>query len=486
MDYEIRNIDDIEVKDMIILPLFENSIKDSNCNITLLSEGDSVPKKVYEYFKGCDDQSELVHFNTYSLYLVGLGKEINWNKLVSNIANVVSKIYGHKNIETVQILLTCSNLDLELVINAFMISFYRFIDYKTIGVEKYIKKVYFVVDIDEYDKCNLSIQMGSIINEIRGLTNSPRNDINVDNLASYISETCVDNDMYVDIFNRNKLKSMGFNLICGVGDGSMNAPKMAVIHYNNLGDTQPIVLIGKGVLYDSGGYNIKRGSMYYMNDDMYGSVLVYGIIRVCKVFGIRINIVGILPLVENMVSDRAQRPSDICRSYGGLTVDIVDTDAEGRLILADALGYAATFNPSLVIAMATLTGGSDKIFSNKSSIMYSLERYKKFVTPLVRIGKKYGETVTYLPILEEMMDVIKSNRADVKNTDLPGCGKAARIAYPAVFLERFAPRDVPFIFWDISHMCSNNDEALDPGITGYGLRLIVSYIKKLANSITPI
>ena len=486
MDYEIRNIDDIEVKDMIILPLFENSIRDSDCNISLLSECDSVPKKVYEYFKGCADQSELVHFDTYSLYLVGLGKEIDWNKLVSNIGKVVSKIYNHKNIENVQILLTCSNLDLELVINAFMISFYRFIEYKTIGIDKYIKKVYFVVDIDEYDKCNLSIQMGNIINEIRSLTNSPRNDINVDNLASHISETCVDNDIYVDIFNRDKLKSMGFNLICGVGDGSINAPKMTVLHYNNLGNTQPIVLIGKGVLYDSGGYNIKGSSMYYMNDDMYGAVLVYGIIRVCKIFGIRINIVGIIPLVENMVSDKAQRPSDICKSYGGLTVDIVDTDAEGRLILADALGYASQFNPSLVIAMATMTGSSDKIFSNKSSIMYSLERYKKFVNPIVRIGKKYGETVTYIPILEEMMDILKSNRADVKNTDLPGCGKAARFAYPAVFLERFAPKDVPFIFWDISHMGMNNGESLDPGITGYGLRLIVNYIRKLANSISSI
>ena len=338
-----------------------------------------------------------------------------------------------------------------------------------------------MVDLDEYNKCKLSIEMGNIINEIRGLTNSPRNEINVDNLASHISETCIDNDLYVDMLNDKKLKQMGFNLICGVGQGSHNKPKLGVIHYKNRGDTQPIVLIGKGVLYDSGGYNLKGPDMYYMNDDMYGVVLVYGIIRVCKLFDIKINIIGILPLVENMIGKDAQRPSDICKSYNGINVEIVDTDAEGRLIVADALAYSKEFNPVLIIAMATMTASSAKIFSNKSSIMYSREKHKKYINPIIRIGMKYGEIVSYLPILDEALDVIKSDRADVKNTAYPDGDNGNSFVFPAVFLDYFVPKDVPFIFWDISHMCQSVDGVLEPGATGYGLRIMVQYIRKLAN-----
>lgn len=219
--------------------------------------------------------------------------------------------------------------------------------------------------------------------------------------------------------------------------------------------------------------------MYYMNDDMYGAVLVYGIIRVCKIFDVKINIIGIVPLVENMIGNEAQRPSDICKAYNGVNVEVVDTDAEGRLILADALAYCKEFNPVLVIAMATMTSVSEALLSNKSSIMYSRDKYKKYVNPIIRIGKKYGEIVSYIPILDEMSDVIKSNRADVKNCGYPG-GNSKEYAYPAVFLDYFCPKDVPFIFWDISNMCMSDGDIVEPGNTGYGIRIMLNYIRKLA------
>tara|TARA_Y100000389_G_scaffold204455_1_gene257107 strand:- start:4373 stop:5824 length:1452 start_codon:yes stop_codon:yes gene_type:complete len=478
MKYSVRNIDYIEMDGNIILPIFEGSMEKSDCSLSMMMEKDKIPKNIYNIFSGKCDENEVIHMDKYSMYLLGLGTKVEWSKLLLNIDCLVKKIYS-LDINKIQIILTCSNLDLEFVINAFMLSFYRYTNYKSLDDNSYNKTVYFVVDIDEEAKCKLCIKMGNIINEIRSLTNSPRNHINVDNLASHISEQCMDHDIYVDILNYKKLKELGFGLICGVGQGSQNKPKMAVIHYKNLGDTQPIVLCGKGVLYDSGGYNLKGASMYYMNDDMYGAILVYGIIRVCKIFDIKINLIGICPLVENMIGSEAQRPSDICKAYDGTNVEIVDTDAEGRLILGDAIAYAKEFNPILIMAMATMTGCSDKIFSNKSSIMYSRDKYKKYVNPIIRIGKKYGEVVSYLPILDEMLKCIESDRADVKNTDLPSTGKAARFAYPAVFLDHFSPKEVPFIFWDISSMAINSDDG-NPGASGYGLRLMVNYIRKLS------
>ena len=479
MKYEVRNIDYIKMEDTIILPIFEGSMEKTDCSLSMIMEKEKIPQNIYSIFKGKSDQNEVVHMDKYSIYLLGLGSKIEWSKLFCNIDNLVQKL-NKIDTKSIQIILTCSNLDLEFIICAFMLSFYRYNDYKSVSDDTYNRDIYFVVDIDEESKTKQYIKMGSIINEIRGLTNSPRNHINVDNLASHISESCIDKDIYVDILNYKKLKEMGFGLICGVGKGSQNKPKMAVIHYKNLGDTQPIVLCGKGVLYDSGGYNLKGNSMYYMNDDMYGSILVYGIIRVCKIFDIKINIIGICPLVENMVSESAIRPSDICKAYNGEYVDVVNTDAEGRLILADAISYAKEFNPIMIIAIATMTTSSEKILSNKSSIMYSCERYKKYVNPIVRIGKKFGEIVTYLPILDEMEECIKSSRADVKNFNLPSEGPSS-LSYPAVFLEHFVQDNVPFIFWDVSHMSENTLDAGDPGPSGYGIRLMVNYIKKLSS-----
>ena len=265
MKYIVRNIEYIEMDGIIVLPIFEGSMEKSDCSLSMMIDKEKIPKNIYKIFSGKDDENEVIHMDKYSMYLLGLGKKVEWHKLLKNMNNLVKNLQNI-NGNKIQILLTCSNLDLEFIINAFMLLFYKYTDHKSMDERSYDRSIYFVVDIDEESKCKQCIKMGNIINEIRDLTNSPRNHINVDNLASHISETCIDKDIYVDIFNHRKLKEMGFGLINAVGDGSKNKPKMAVIHYKNLGDTQPIVLCGKGVLYDSGGYNLKSNSMYYMND----------------------------------------------------------------------------------------------------------------------------------------------------------------------------------------------------------------------------
>lgn len=462
---------------IIVLPIFEGSMEKSDCSLSMMMDKEKIPKNIYKIFSGKDDENEVIHMDKYSMYLLGLGKKVEWHKLLKNMNNLVKNLQNI-NCNKIQILLTCSNLDLEFIINAFMLLFYKYTDHKSMDERSYDRSIYFVVDIDEESKCKQCIKMGNIINEIRDLTNSPRNHINVDNLASHISETCIDKDIYVDIFNQRKLKEMGFGLINAVGDGSKNKPKMAVIHYKNLGDTQPIVLCGKGVLYDSGGYNLKSSSMYDMNGDMYGAIIVYGIIRVCKIFDIKINIIGICPLVENMIGENSMRPSDIYKSYNGTSVEIVDTDAEGRLILADAISYAKEFNPIMVIAIATMTGSSNYMLANKGSLMFSREKYKKYINPIVRIGNRFGEEIVYMPIRENMLDIIKSSRGDIMNCHLDKNNNGAFI-FPGIFLDYFAPKDVPFMYWDISHM-SENVTSDNPGASGYGLRLMLNYIRKLS------
>jgi leucyl aminopeptidase len=233
-------------------------------------------------------------------------------------------------------------------------------------------------------------------------------------------------------------------------------------------------------MFDSGGYNIKLHNMHEMKNDMTGSAIVYGIFKLLSKMNVKGRFVGLLPLVENMVDSNAYRPGDIIKAYNGKTVEIINTDAEGRLIMADALAYSANFNPSLCIDIATLTGQAGSIFDNKSSVV--LGNSNAHIQQIIKIGMENNEKFWELPMWNEFVNATKSKIADYRN-DAPE-SKASTI-YAGAFLSNFVPKDVNWLHLDIAgvDMLKNDISHRYSGATGEILRTLFEFLYNI-NSVS--
>ena len=252
------------------------------------------------------------------------------------------------------------------------------------------KPALFTLKYDYFEKLKISnaIEMSIITNinqcEVRDLVNEPVNQLNSITYLKHIQKSLSKyKNIKIKVYNQEKLKKMGMNLILAVNKGSVNPPMLVVLEYKNSDnkDDKNICLVGKGVMFDTGGINIKYDEFYDMKSDMAGSALVFGVIKTLADLNIKKNVVGILPLVENDVDGKATHPGDIVKSYSGKTVEILNTDAEGRLILADAIYYCKNYNPKIIIDIATLTGQVAEIFDNiatgiMSNDIKTIEQFK--------------------------------------------------------------------------------------------------------------
>lgn len=278
---------------------------------------------------------------------------------------------------------------------SYILGYYEFTDFKTNkkvdsknrGITYfYHKKKKFQEDIENF------IYEAGVQNELRSLINIPANILTSTVYSKHIKNN-LPSDVKITSYSEKQLKKMGCNLILGVNAGSKNPPIMVVLEYGKKTTAnKTIALIGKGVMFDSGGYNIKHGNFSDMKNDMTGSAIVYGVFKLLSKMKVKGHFIGILPLVENMVSSEAVRPGDILTAYNGKTVEITDTDAEGRLIMADALAYSSKYKPDLCIDIATLTGQAVHIFDSKSSvIMGNNNKYiQQMIKKVLKIMRKYG------------------------------------------------------------------------------------------------
>jgi leucyl aminopeptidase len=304
----------------------------------------------------------------------------------------------------------------------------------------------------------------------RDLVSEPANVLTTTNFAERLKELS-GLGMTVDVLDEAELETLGMRALLAVGQGSASPSKVVVMQWN--GGTKgeaPLALIGKGVVFDTGGISLKPAAgMEEMTMDMGGAGTVAGVMKALALRKAKANVVALVGLVENMPSGTATRPGDVLRSMKGDTIEVVNTDAEGRLVLADVLWYAQErFEPKGVIDLATLTGaiiialGHDKagVFANDDA----------FARQFMKAAEHEGEGAWQMPLGGYYHDIIKSRIADVKNSG----GRPAGSATAAVFLERFIKPGVPWIHLDIAGVCSTPGEtALAPkGATGWGVRAL--------------
>jgi leucyl aminopeptidase len=272
-----------------------------------------------------------------------------------------------------------------------------------------------------------------------------------------------------------QLAKAGFGALAAVGAGSAHPPVLIEIKYSG-GRPQeaPVALVGKGITFDSGGISLKPAAkMEDMKFDMCGAAAVLGTLQAAAELNLPVNLVGVIPAAENLPSGSAARPGDVVRSFSGQTVEIVNTDAEGRLILADGLAYALRHEPAQIIDLATLTGAVVVALGNAATGLIS--NHDGLAAEIILAGEQSGERVWRLPLWDEYRDLLKSEVADLSNMgSRPGAGTIVGGA----FLEKFVG-ETPWVHLDIAGTAySDGDAIYAKGATGVGIRLLVEWLEK--------
>jgi len=329
---------------------------------------------------------------------------------------------------------------------------------------------------------------------VRSVANLPPNECSPDTLACIANEIAdTSPKLKCTVISKNDLKSRGFGGITAVGQGSRNEPNMIILEYrgcgnynggddddndnNNTTSNSPTILVGKAVTFDTGGISLKPGDrMDEMKFDKCGGCTVLGIMKTVAALNLRCNVVGIVPSVENMPGGESYRPGDIIRLYSGKTAEILNTDAEGRLILADAIAYAEKhYAPRAIIDFATLTGAC--IVALGTNVAGMVSNNPDLADQIRESSARTDEEIWELPLNRDYMDMIKSNVADMKNM---GIGRAAGTIAAAAFLRR-AVQDTPWVHLDIAGVAwmqtpSKKRSYKSKGATGFGVRLIMDHL----------
>ena len=308
----------------------------------------------------------------------------------------------------------------------------------------------------------------------RDLVSEPANVINPKTLAQEARKLSK-LGVKVEVLGQARLKQLGMGALLGVAQGSANEPQVVVMHWNGAAaaKTQPVAFVGKGVTFDSGGISIKpSGGMEDMKWDMGGSGVVIGLMKALAARKAKVNAVGVVGLVENMPSGTAQRPGDIVTSMSGQTIEVINTDAEGRLVLADVLWYTQKrFKPKVMIDLATLTGAVIIALGDLHAGLFS--NSDELCDRLGKAGLAVGERIWRLPLASEYDKLIDCDAADMKNVGSRGAGSITA----AQFLQRFVA-GVPWAHLDIAAVTwsKKNKPTVPKGGTGFGVRLLDRFV----------
>ena len=329
----------------------------------------------------------------------------------------------------------------------------------------------------EIEKANSkfsSILLG--VNLTKDLVSEPGNVLHPDEYVNRI-KSLSSFGLKINVLDQKKLKKLGMNALIGVGQGSIRGSYLVTIEWNGSTKKQrPLSFVGKGVCFDTGGISLKPAKfMEDMTYDMAGSAVVVGLMKTLALRKAKVNAVGVVGLVENMPDGNAQRPGDIVKSFSGKTIEILNTDAEGRLVLADALTYTERkFKPQFIIDLATLTGAIIVSLGSEYAGLFSND--DKISEKLFKAGEKVGEKVWRMPLNKNYDKLINSKKADMQNINYVG---GAGSITAAQFLQRFILDKTPWAHLDIAGMAfSKYGGALNSdGATGYGVRLLNKLIE---------
>lgn len=422
--------------------------------------------------------------------LFGLGDKTKWNRGQNSL--IARRYVQYAKSELISEFVT--SLDNMLVkskkeaaiiftVNALMAQF-EFIKYKEKPKEEIpeIKTIYLAVDNKDIDEVAAGIKEGIIIGEevngCRILANTPGGDITPEKLAGAAKTVAQKTGLTVKILDEKEIKKIGMGGITGVSRGSDEKPRFIILEYKKGPKGQkPLVLVGKGVTFDTGGLNLKPDQyMYEMHMDMSGgAAVIHGLAAIARL-KLPINAVGLIPAVENCTSGSSYRPGDILKSLSGKTIEVLNTDAEGRIILADALTYALRYKPGFILDLATLTGAAHVALGNYCSALFSNDG--KLHPLLAEIGQNSGDYVWPLPLWDEYLSEIKGTFADLSN--IAKSDRYGGAIHGAKFLEQFV-ENTPWAHLDIApKMTTIDSELLSKGASGVGVRYIVELAQKYA------
>jgi len=321
-------------------------------------------------------------------------------------------------------------------------------------------------------------EIGRAVNACRTLANTPGGDMTPTTLAKAAEDAVKGLPVKVTVLDRKKMQKLGMGALLGVAKGSTEEPTFTILEYKG-GKGRPIVLAGKGVTFDSGGLNLKSSnSIYEMHMDMSGAASVIHAVALAARLKLKKSIIGLIPSVENMPGNNAYRPGDILKSLSGKTIEVLDTDAEGRLILADALTYAQRFKPSVVIDIATLTGAVVSALVLYASGL--LTREDALAEKLLIAAEESGDYAWRLPLWDEYEERVKGDFADLKNVPGGATSRYGGAIDGGMFLWQFAKElKCPWAHIDMaSRMTSAPGDELAKGAAGAPVRLLVRFIEQ--------
>lgn len=373
---------------------------------------------------------------------------------------------------------------LEAFTEGLLLSFYSFDKYRTKkenGEKKNYPSKLLLYGGPDDSELKWLIDLTDAVYFIRDLINEPVNHLNAPALAEEIRKAGNKAGFTVEVLNKGKIEALKMGGLLAVNKGSVDPPVFCILEWKpeKALNSNPVVLVGKGIVYDTGGLNIKTGDyMDNMKGDMAGAAAVTGVLYTIARTGIPLHVIGLVPATDNRPGGNAYTQGDIIIMYNKMTVEVGNTDAEGRLILADAISYASKFKPELIIDIATLTGSAAMTFGIQAiAVMGNADR--KYFKLLEECGNEVYERTAELPFWDEYGELIKSDIADIKNVG----GKEAGAITAGKFLENFA--DYPLIHIDIAGPGSLKKDdfyRLKSG-PGSGLRLLSTFLKKYASAL---
>ena len=467
LEYDV-NMDNAKNSDILAMGIFE----DKNDSELINSQ---MKGKVGELAFDFSDNQKILYF--------GLGKSENatpedFRRAAGSVmAFIISNKYSSIAVQCPK-----SNKNDDYFCQAFseglVLGSYRFLDFFTGQRGDYHLKKITMVDECCTEASKKGATIASAVCDARNLANNPPNVSTPSRLAEFAQEVGEKGNMKVTVFDREEFTKMGMGAFAGVAQGTNEPPKFIIMEYFGADskDEKPVVLVGKGLTFDTGGISLKPGAkMDEMKFDMCGSAIVFGTMSAVAELRPKKNIVAIVPSTHNMLGGSAYLPGDILTAYNGKTIEILNTDAEGRLILADALSYASKhYNPEFMVDFATLTGACVVTFGHIASAI--LGNNSNLIKKSEQSSKNTGEHVWELPLWDEYCDQVKSHISDVKNLGSPG--QAGTIA-GAAFLKAFVGKDIPWTHFDVagtSWGVENRSYIQKDGASGQVVRLVLDLI----------
>jgi len=481
---EVRAVNKISPKSNFVIPAFD--VKGLMINPLLKSLGGGDRK----YIEDSLGDTELANtdnkfFNLPSdpkrvVVVVGLGVKKDWSqrKFILASRRVVSSMKTNKIESAIVSLDEFSPPNMEaskmvsLAVQNFLMADYSFVKYKEEPKEGWpkIKKIeLYSISAKKLEKpISEGRIIGNSINACRNLSNTPGGLMTPKMLASAAEKMAKQTGVKIKILGETEMAKLSMGGVLGVASGSDEKPQFIIMEYGPE-KKKPIVFVGKGITFDTGGLNIKPGkSMLEMHMDMSGGAAVIHAIEIIARLKLPVHVIGLVPAVENMPSGSSYRPGDLLKTITGKTIEVLDTDAEGRVVLSDALGYAQKYKPALIVDVATLTGAAVVALGQRISAIFSNQ--DRLLTLGKSIGEATGDYVWPMPLWDDYAEDIKGTFGDVANTGNTRYGGAITAA---AFLKQFVG-DYPWIHLDIAPTTTSIDgQYLEKGAAGAGVRFLV-------------